>query len=212
MRRSALLILSLATAAFAAAGCATTPADGSGHVQTTQEANRENIEGPIKAPLRDLNVLRTKIPPVLLEAMPDPYKRPDTTPRMSRAAQCALLVELVKPLDEALGPDLDDPAVSGADLLETSRAAAFSAAATLASTSLIPFRSWVRLLSGAEQHDRYVQAAIMAGAVRRAYLKGLGEVRGCNPPATPSHNLTTIAAEQPPAAPEAKLKPHYPVR
>jgi hypothetical protein len=26
-----------------------------------------------------------------------------------------------------------------------------------------------------------------SGAIRRAYLKGLGEARGCDPPATPQH-------------------------
>ena len=47
----------------------------------------------------------------------------------------------------------------------------------------IPFRGVVRKLSGAESHDRLVQSAIIAGNVRRAYLKGLGEARGCMPPA-----------------------------
>ena len=42
-----------------------------------------------------------------------------------------------------------------------------------AASDVIPFRGWIRKLSGAERHDKYVQAAITAGAVRRAYLKGL---------------------------------------
>jgi hypothetical protein len=32
-----------------------------------------------------------------------------------------------------------------------------------------------------------VQHAMASGAIRRAYLKGLGEARGCDPPATPQH-------------------------
>ena len=63
----------------------------------------------------------------------------------------------------------------------------------------------MRRLSGAEQHDKFVQAAITAGAVRRGYLKGLGESKGCLPPATPSHVLAGSPVVEP-------GKPRYPVR
>jgi hypothetical protein len=56
-----------------------------------------------------------------------------------------------------------------------------------AAQDLIPMRGWVRKLSGAEKHDKLVQSAMASGAIRRAYLKGLGEARGCDPPATPQH-------------------------
>jgi hypothetical protein len=64
----------------------------------------------------------------------------------------------------------------------------------------------VRKLTGAERHDSYVAAAITAGAVRRAYLKGLGESRGCSPPATPSH-----VPVGPPQI-DQTLRPRYPTR
>jgi hypothetical protein len=64
--------------------------------------------------------------------------------------------------------------------------AAFGAMAS-AAQDLIPMRGWVRKLSGAEKHDSLVQHAMASGAIRRAYLKGLGEARGCEPPATPQH-------------------------
>jgi hypothetical protein len=88
---------------------------------------------------------------------------------------------------------------------EANRESLSGAAAGMAAET-IPFRGWVRKLTGAEQHDRLVQAAIAAGAVRRGYLKGLGEARGCDPPATPSH----VLAGTPP--PTQKLKPKYPTR
>ena len=50
---------------------------------------------------------------------------------------------------------------------------------------LIPFRGWVRKLSGAERYSKQVLDAITAGIIRRAYLKGLGQAKGCTAPAAP---------------------------
>jgi hypothetical protein len=41
-------------------------------------------------------------------------------------------------------------------------------------THVLPFRGWIRKLTGAAKHDRAVQAAIRSGGVRRGYLKGRG--------------------------------------
>ena len=178
--------------------CVTGPADGSGKIQTSSQAKRESVQGAVSAPLRDVNLLQTKIPPVLLEAMADPYKRP-------QPATCAGITDAVVPLNNALGADLDEPAVDEDDLMSQGKGAALGAVAGLAS-DVIPFRGWVRKLTGAERHDSLVQAAITAGGVRRAYLKGLGESRGCKPPATPSHVLTgTPVITQ-------DRKPRYPIR
>lgn len=200
MRYTTRLVCSVAVlcALLALDGCTTTRADGSPKVETTSEANRENLSGVAKAPLRDLNLLRTKIPEVLLQAMADPYERPTT-------GSCVELTTLLKPMNEALGADLDVPSVDQDDLLDKGRNSAFGAMAGAAS-DVIPFRGWVRRLTGAERHDRLVQAAIVAGAVRRAYLKGLGEAKGCNPPATPSHELAGTPVK------DQSMKPHYPIR
>jgi len=200
MRFRTALALSAAALAAASAlsGCMTTRADGSPKVETTSEANREGIKGVAKAPLRDLNVLRTKIPEVLLQALADPYERPQTK-------TCAELITLLRPLNDALGADLDTPSKDEDDLLDKGRNTALGLAAGAAS-DVIPFRGWVRKLTGAEQHDRLVQAAIVAGAVRRAYLKGLGEAKGCLPPATPSHELAGSPVI------DQSGKPRYPIR
>jgi hypothetical protein len=178
--------------------CTTVPADGSSQIQTTSQANRENLQGAASAPLRDVNVLRTKIPDVLLKAMADPYARPPK-------ANCAGITSQILPLNGALGADLDEVAVDEDDLMERGRESVLGVMAGAAS-SVIPFRGWVRQLSGAERHDKLVSAAITAGAVRRAYLKGLGETRGCNPPATPSH----VRAGTPPVLETSK--PRFPIR
>jgi hypothetical protein len=185
-------------AALPLSGCVTTRADGSAKVQTTQEADREGLKGVAKAPLHDINVLRTKIPEVLLQALADPYERPPST-------RCAELIAQLKPLDDAMGADLDVPSVDEDDLLDKGKSGALGMMAGAAS-DVIPFRGWVRKLTGAERHDHLVQAAIVAGAVRRGYLKGLGEAKGCNPPATPSHILAGA-----PVVDQA-MKPKYPIR
>jgi hypothetical protein len=178
--------------------CTTMPADGSSKIQTSSQANRENLQGAASAPLRDVNVLRTKIPDVLLRAMSDPYARP---PKPT----CAGITAQILPLNGALGADLDEIAMDEDDLMERGRESVLGVMAGAAS-GVIPFRGWVRQLSGAERHDKLVTAAITAGAVRRAYLKGLGETHGCNPPATPSH----VRAGTPPV--EQTNKPRFPIR
>jgi hypothetical protein len=152
------------------AGCATGRSDGSDRIQTTSQANEESMKGAVAAPLRDVNVLRTKIPELLLAAAADPYARPPAR------ATCAQLIALIQPLNDVLGPDLDAPAPDEDDLMQRGHSTAMGAVAGL-TTDVIPFRGWVRKLSGAERHDQLVQSAVTGGAVRRAYLKGLGERR-----------------------------------
>lgn len=189
------------------AGCATGRADGSTRVQTSKEANQENVRGAVSAPLRDANVLRTKVPPILLESIADPYARPPDP------GGCKEIGEMLKPVEEALGPDLDAPAPDEDDLMQRGQTTAMGAMAT-AAADVIPFRGWIRKLSGAERHDQLVQSAILAGAVRRAYLKGLGESLGCDPPATPSHlNAGRAAPQDESVLRERSIpKPRYPVR
>jgi len=191
------LLIALPALALLAA-CTTERKDGSPQIQTTNQANRESVEGAVASPLRDVNVLRTKIPEVLLASMNDPYDRPVP-------ATCARITALILPLNGALGADLDEPAIDEDDLVNRGNGAVLGVMASAASNA-IPFRGWVRKLSGAEKHDNLVNAAITAGAVRRAYLKGLGESRSCFPPATPSH----VKAGEPPVRDPSK--PRYPIR
>lgn len=190
-------------AALLLTACASTPSP-TGRIQSTGEANTANVRGVATAPLRDFNVIRTQIPQVLQDALEDPYARPVP-------ANCDGITLAVMQLDTALGADLDQPpSKDDIDLIDKGRGYVMGAAVG-AAQDLIPMRSWVRRLTGAAQHDRLVAASITAGGVRRGYLKGLGESRGCNPPSTPSHVLTAIAAQK---AAEDKpwYKPEYPIR
>ena len=182
------------------------PPDSANQLKTSDQIKRESVQGAATAPLRDLNMVRAKIPAVLLQALEDPYARPP------RSFKCPALVALVRPLDEALGPDIDRILPGDENLMDRSKSTALGVAADFASDA-IPFRGWVRKLSGAESHDRLVQSAIIAGNVRRAYLKGLGESKGCMPPATPSHERAApkqATGDKPPA--KGGLMPKYPVR
>lgn len=192
----------LVSIALLLAGCVSNRVDDDGTILTPAEANKEGLGSAVSAPLRDTNVVRTKIPVILLDAKANPYARP--------ARGCAGIVTEVRTLNAALGADLDEPpSEDGGDLLERGQEMARTGALGFvagAASDLIPMRSWVRKLSGAERHDRLVNAAITAGGVRRAYLKGLGESRGCNPPGTPQHKAT-------PAEPERQQSgPRYPIR
>jgi hypothetical protein len=104
----------------------------------------------------------------------------------------------IRQLEAALGEDLDLPSTPGhRNLLEQGRTLADDAAVGAvrhAAEDLIPYRSWVRKLTGAEKYSRLVTSAITAGIVRRAYLKGLGEAKGCPAPSTPMRPLPPAIA------------------
>jgi len=136
----------------------------------------------VSAPLEDLNLRRQQIPTVLLQAEANPYD-------LRHLDQCATIGAEIARLDEALGPDTDEPPPPDQPYLSERAADAASSAALTAirdaTTDFIPGRSWIRRLSGAEQHSRHVQSAIQAGRMRRAFLKGVGMQRNCAPPAAP---------------------------
>ena len=144
---------------------------------------RDGFADAATAPLEDLNLRRDAIPTVLLQAQGAPYD-------MRNLERCPAIAAEVRRLDDALGPDLDEPTPQDGSL-NSEIAADAAASATLnairdTTTDFIPLRSWVRRLTGAEQHSRQVQAAIQAGRQRRAFLKGMGMQRNCAPPAAPS--------------------------
>ena len=95
-----------------------------------------------------------------------------------------------------LGADLDTPSTDrNPSLIERGgHAAGEAAVGALRSTteSVIPFRGWVRKLTGAERYSREVAAAIAAGSVRRSYLKGVGQARGCAAPAAPVPDVYAV--------------------
>jgi len=139
---------------------------------------RAGVGDAAATPLEDLNVRRDAIPAVLTEAVAHPYE-------LAGLSGCRLISAEVSRLDEALGPDLDDPERASVERTEDIAAGAALDVVRDTVTDFIPMRSWVRRLSGAEQHSRRVQQSIQAGLVRRSFLKGVGLQRSCRPPAAP---------------------------
>lgn len=176
--RYALAILSTA---LMLPGCAHEPPPrpiDAGPAPKPPPSMTNRVGGAIVTPLHDVNLIRTKIPDILLDAIDAPYARP-------RPLTCPEIAAEIAPLDRALGPDLDHPVNPGdVGLLQRGETLAVGALKDAAG-DLIPMRSWVRMLSGAERHDKLVAAAITAGGVRRAYLKGLGLAERCDNPAQP---------------------------
>jgi hypothetical protein len=133
-------------------------------------------------PLSDLNLIRAEIPAILSTAEAEPYAVPADK-------SCAALANEIQALDSALGADLDTPPTSSnPGLVERGSDAighAASDALQSAAEDLVPFRGWVRKISGAERYSREVAAAIAAGSIRRAFLKGLGQAAECPAPAAP---------------------------
>ena len=160
------------------------------------KAGSANVQNAAEAPLHDLNLVRQKIPPILLAALADPYARP-------RWRSCRGIYYEVDQLRQALGGDFDEPDNPQNPSLTTQRGVALTIVHG-ASELLLPFAGFVRTLSGAQKHDQLVVEVITAGSVRRGYLKGLGEAYGCVPPAAPRHRLTPAVP-----IPESR-KPEYP--
>jgi hypothetical protein len=135
-------------------------------------SSQDKVGTAAKTPLSDLNVVRADIPEVLRAAAAAPYAQPADV-------SCTGLAASIQALDEVLGPDLDAPPGKGSTgLLERGEDAATGALQRTAE-GVIPFRGWVRKLSGAERYARQVSAAITAGGVRRGFLRGLSTAKAC---------------------------------
>lgn len=134
------------------------------------------MESAATTPLNDLNIVRADIPEPLEQAQKAPYALPEN-------ASCESVALEIRKLDEVLGADLDTPSTpTNPSLIERgAEAAENSAWGALQRTAegVIPFRSWVRKLTGAERYSKRVASAIAAGSIRRAFLKGLGASKGC---------------------------------
>lgn len=161
-RLAAMLAMTLGLAACATTG--DSPPD---------KSNSGRIEGAMTRPLRDLGIMRRSIPDALATAVEAPYAIEDP-------ADCTTLAAEIGRLDAVLGPDLDEKQAKPGGAAGEMLFDAFQGALD------IPFRGAVRKITGAEKRDRARAAAVLAGMVRRAWLKGVAHNAGCAAPAPAS--------------------------
>lgn len=188
MRRSIPLVLTCAL--LAGPALAADPG-------TTQRG--DTMRDAVTAPLEDLNLKRKDIPAVLTRAVADPYD-------VVGLERCEPIAAEIGRLDAALGPDLDeapppDDRSKGKKVVDGAWKAGVAEVRDQ-TTHVLPFRGWIRKLTGAARHDRAVQAAIRSGGIRRGYLKGVGMRMNCAPPAAPSWFVPA-----PPPRPQAPESP-----
>lgn len=121
-------------------------------------------------PLRDLNVVKPKVPPELAAIMADPYA-------VKRLRTCRQLNGEVNRMTGLVGPDVDDPALVGRKGRSPVEQLADSAEGITG--SLIPGQGIIRQLTGANKAARIAGAARLAGQIGRSYIKGIMKARGC---------------------------------
>jgi hypothetical protein len=139
--------------------------------------DQAQITDAAMVPFNDLNLVNAEIPPVLISALKHPYG-------LSPESGCEALSGEINELNSVLGADLDTPDKDtqpslierGVDRVKS------SAVGSIRDTTenVIPFRDWVRKLSGAERYSKKVAAAIAAGSIRRAFLKGVLVSKDCS--------------------------------
>lgn len=121
-------------------------------------------------PLRDLSVIREAAPEALQRAALTPYDTAELT-------DCKHARDELARLDAALGPDL---APGG----KSAGVSVHGLAVDLVGGALgMPYRGLVRRVTGAETRDQALRTAVLAGMVRRGFVKGRLAMMACPPPA-----------------------------
>ena len=189
MRRYVLVPI-ISVCLLAAPGIASEP-DESSPERPITDRNVDAVD-VAATPVTDLNLRKDKIPQVLIDAQDAPYD-------LSGLRSCKPLIAAVEELDTILGDDLDLPR-------EERGGPNAGRVAQSVVGSFIPFRGILREVSGANEQQRKVQAAIQAGLARRGFLKGVGQSRGCRYPARPASekDIARIVAERSAAEKEKK--------
>lgn len=157
----------------------------SGRTQDT----REGITDAARTPFRDVGIIRPEIP-VILRNLTYPYST------VTLAPGCTAVAYEISQLDAVLGPESFQPGPDrniwdrGGDFVEDQAIDAVRGTAQ----DLIPFRSWVRRLSGASAAEREALRAFANGQQRRTFLRGYGASLGCTnmipapPPVRPANS------------------------
>ncbi len=168
----------LAVAAFAlvtlTASCASSP-------ETQRGENDDSFTHAATTPLRDVGLIRRAEAPEMLRTLNYPYKTDAV------AADCTAVLAEIARLDAILGAESYQPGQEQHLAARISGQAGDYAVGAVAGAAadLVPYRSFVRRISGASAADRRVAAAYAMGETRRSFLRGYGLALDC-PGVTPA--------------------------
>ena len=141
----------------------------------------DGMSRAVQQPMRDLSLIRDRAPPALQRAVAQPYDKDEIK-------TCPQVIHEIAELDSTLGPDLKPGDKPGSGL------SVGGLAGDLVSGAVgLPFRGILRQVTGAEQRDKELRAAVLAGMVRRGFLKGRLAEMSCDPPVTPIPALAQAA-------------------
>ena len=129
----------------------------------------DTVENIGSKPFKDLNIIQPVISPDVERIMAAPYA-------LTGLRTCAQFKSSIAKLTAVLGPDVDS--VQAREQKQTPAEFALGLGESAAG-NIIPFSGIIRRISGAEAKQKYAAAAIYAGSVRRAYLKGSARAKGC---------------------------------
>lgn len=167
-----------------------TACGGSDKIDLSSNKNVKDAVDAATGPLEDLNIRKREIPEPLKLAVRDPYATPEAKKCDDIRGQIAELddilgadmqpqeVEVASADDHFLGLSVSDVKMPTADQVESS-AGGFLHNKVMdfisSKVNILPFRSIVRTVSGADRYQKKVTQAYEAGKLRRAYLKGYAQ-------------------------------------
>ena len=148
-------------------------ADGkSGGIGDAVDKVGNSMERIVERPLKDFNIMKAKAKPDLEAVMDGPYSLTDLRTCSQYRAEIAKMTR-------SLGPDVDAPQ-AGDKSRADSRAEFALGAGEAVANSFIPGGGLIRHISGADKRQKYAAAAVYAGSLRRAYIKGLMLGKKCH--------------------------------
>ncbi|MET0183037.1 MAG: hypothetical protein ABW199_09150 [Caulobacterales bacterium] len=171
----AMKIAHLAAALLTALGAASCVTRGEGE----QDQHDNAVVAAAVQPLRDVGLVRPEIPEVVRD-IGWPYKTDSL-----REGCPAVLFEIGR-LDAVLGEENYQPGPEENFRERTTDAAVDYVGDYVvgevagAANELVPYRGWVRRLSGANRRDKKYAQALAMGSQRRTFLRGYGAALGCN--------------------------------
>lgn len=167
--------------------------------QTAADPANVRPEDVVTSPLADINLMKKDVPAVLVAALTDPYD-------LAGIQSCVGFTTAIIDLDMALGDDID---VAQTKTTEEKMGNGAGAIAKSVIGSFIPFRGVIRQISGANAQQRAWERALYAGSVRRAFLKGMGQSKGCAYPASAAtpQVLAMLSAQRDAERAAKKVKP-----